>query len=75
MVGFDGGWAPSRDQAGGMDGKGGVVARDAEAIGLGRRRLTKRRSVATFQDAERPGRLASAAAHAVDGEEARSGGG
>jgi hypothetical protein len=48
MVGLDGGWAPSRDQAGGMEGMVGVVAGEAEAIGRGRRRLTRRCSVATF---------------------------
>jgi hypothetical protein len=58
MVGLDGGRVASRDQAGGMDGTVGVVAGEAEAIGRGRRRLTRRRSVATVQGADQLGLLA-----------------
>src|SRR5215469_4516043 len=62
LVGLDGGWVASRDQAGGMEGKVGVVATEVEALGHGRRRLSRRRYVATFRGAERLGALAFAAA-------------
>lgn len=49
QVGLDGGWLPSREQPGGMEGKMGVVAGQIERVGKqGHHRLTKRRSVATF---------------------------
>jgi len=52
-VGLDGGWLPSREQAGGMEGKVGVVATGVEAVGKhGRHRLTPRRYVATFGDSD-----------------------
>lgn len=71
IVGLDGGWVPSHDQPGGMEGKVGVVATEAEPVGRrGRRRLTRRRYVATFADADVVGALAYAAAAALDGEQA-----
>jgi len=58
LVGLDGGSIPSREQAGGMEGKVGVVATETEAVGCrGRRRLSRRRYVATFGEADRVGRL------------------
>lgn len=71
LVGLDGGWVPSREQEGGMEGKVGVVASEVEGIGHGRRRLSRRRYVATFGDSRRLGALAYGAAHALGGEEAR----
>lgn len=71
-VGLDGGWLPSREQPGGMEGKVGVVATGSEAVGKrGRRRLTPRRYVATFARSEQLGTLAYAAAVALRGAEAR----
>jgi hypothetical protein len=71
LVGLDGGWVPSRDQPGGMEGKVGVVATEATPVGRhGRQRLTRRRYVATFGDAERVGLLTYAAAHALGGDQA-----
>jgi hypothetical protein len=44
VVGLDGGWVPSREQAGGMEGKVGVVATGVVPVGKhGRQRLTPRR--------------------------------
>jgi Uncharacterised protein family (UPF0236) len=72
LVALDGGWVPSRDQRGGMEGKVGVVAAEAETIGRhGRRRLSRRRYVATFGDADRIGVLTYAAAQALDGDRAQ----
>jgi hypothetical protein len=71
FVGLDGGWVPSREQKGGMEGKVGVVASEVEEIGRGRRRLSRRQYVATFGDSGQVGALAYAAAHALGGEEAR----
>jgi len=63
VVGLDGGWIPSRDQVGGMEGKVGVVATGSEAVGKhGRHRLRPRRYVATFGSSEQIGVLAYAAA-------------
>lgn len=71
-VGLDGGWLPSRDQPGGMEGKVGIVATGAAAVGKhGRHRLSPRRYVATFASSERIGTLASAAAVALGGADAR----
>lgn len=71
LVGLDGGWVPSRDQVGGMEGKVGVVATEVAAVGRrGRRRLARRRYVATVGDAERVGVLTYAAAHALGGAQA-----
>jgi hypothetical protein len=63
LVGLDGGWLPSREQRGGMEGKVGVVATGVESVGKhGRHRLTPRRYVATFGSSEQVGALAYAAA-------------
>lgn len=71
-VGLDGGWLPSREQAGGMEGKVGVVAGQIERVGKqGRHRLTKRRYVATFGPASDVGLLTYAAACEVGASEAR----
>lgn len=71
-VGLDGGWLPSREQRGGMEGKVGVVATGAEAVGKhGRQRLTPRRYVATFASSEQVGALAYAAAVALGGDTAQ----
>jgi len=71
LVGLDGGWVPSRDQPGGMEGKVGVAATEVQPVGRrGRRRLVRRRYVATFGDAERLGVLTYAAAHGLGGEQA-----
>jgi hypothetical protein len=71
LVGLDGGWVPSREGKGGMEGKVGVVASEVEDIGRGRHRLSRRRYVATFGDSERLGVLAYAAASELGGEEAK----
>lgn len=66
VVGLDGGWIPSREGAGGMEGKVGVVSTGAQAVGKqGRHRLTPRRYVATFGSSEQVGALAYAAATEV----------
>jgi hypothetical protein len=68
LVGLDGGWVPSREQPGGMEGKVGVVATGVVPVGThGRQRLTPRRYVATFGSSEQVGTLAGAAAVALDG--------
>jgi hypothetical protein len=72
IVGLDGGWVPSREQAGGMEGKVGVVATGVAPMGKhGRQRLTPRRYVATFGPSEQLGPLAGAAAVALEGYAAR----
>ncbi len=70
LVGLDGGWVPSREQRGGMEGKVGVVATDWETINTkrDRKRLTKRRYVATFGTGEELGELAYAACVQLGGE-------
>jgi hypothetical protein len=71
-VGLDGGWLPSREQPGGMEGKVGVVATGVEAVGVhGRQRLSPRRYVATFGTSDQVGMLTYAAARALGGTEAR----
>lgn len=71
QVGLDGGWLPSREQKGGMEGKIGVVASQVEAVDKhGRHRLTKRRYVATFASAEDVGTLTYAAACELGATEA-----
>lgn len=71
QVGLDGGWLPSREQKGGMEGKIGVVASQADPVGKhGRHRLTKRRYVATFGPAEEVGMLTYAAACELGATEA-----
>jgi len=72
QVGLDGGWLPSREQKGGMEGKIGVVASQIDPVGKhGRHRLSRRRYVATFGSAEEVGRLAYAAACDLEATEAR----
>jgi hypothetical protein len=72
IVGLDGGWVPSREQPGGMEGKVGVVATGVAPVGKhGRQRLTPRRYVATFATSEQLGQLAGAAAVALEGYAAR----
>jgi hypothetical protein len=72
QVGLDGGWLPSREQKGGMEGKIGVVASQVDPVGKhGRHRLSRRRYVATFGSAEEVGRLAYAAACELGATEAR----
>jgi hypothetical protein len=72
VVGLDGGWVPSREQPGGMEGKVGVVATGTTPVGKhGRQRLTPRRQVATFGSSEQVGGLAAAAAMELRGYAAR----
>jgi hypothetical protein len=72
QVGLDGGWVPSREQKGGMEGKIGVVASHVEPVGKhGRHRLSRRRYVATFGSAEEVGLLSYAAACELGATEAR----
>jgi hypothetical protein len=72
QVGLDGGWVPSREQQGGMEGKIGVVASHREPVGKrGRHRLSQRRYVATFGPAEEVGLLSYAAACESGAAEAR----
>jgi hypothetical protein len=71
LVGLDGGWLASRDQAGGMEGKVAVVATGSEPVGKhGRHRLTPRRYAATFASSEQVGALAYAAAVGLGGQDA-----
>lgn len=71
LVGLDGGWVPSREQHGGMEGKVGVVATGVESVGShGRHRLSPRRYVATFDTSDDVGALAYAAAVRLGGQEA-----
>ncbi|HEU5374110.1 MAG TPA: ISKra4 family transposase [Ktedonobacteraceae bacterium] len=70
-VGLDGGWLPSREQKGGMEGKIGVIASQLDPVGKhGRHRLTKRRYVATFAGADDAGTLSYAAACELEATEA-----
>jgi hypothetical protein len=72
QVGLDGGWLPSREHKGGMEGKIGVVASQVEAVGKqGRHRLSKRRYVATFGPAQDVGMLTYAAACELGATEAK----
>ena len=72
QVGLDGGWLPSREQKGGMEGKIGVVASRVEAVDKrGRHRLSQRRYVATFGPAEELGTLTYAAADELGATEAK----
>jgi len=72
QVGLDGGWVPSREQRGGMEGKIGVVASHVEPVGKqGRHRLSRRRYVATFGSAEDVGRLTYEAAWELGATEAK----
>jgi transposase len=72
QVGLDGGWVPSREQKGGMEGKIGVVATHVEPVGKhGRHRLSRRRYVATFGSAEDVGMLTYTAASTLGATEAK----
>ena len=72
QAGLDGGWIPSREQKGGMEGKIGVVASQVTPVGKrGRHRLTRRRYVASFGSAEEIGQLAYAAAWELHATEAK----
>jgi hypothetical protein len=72
QVGLDGGWVPSREQPGGMEGKIGLVASQVEPVGThGRRRLSQRRSVATFGEVWEVGQLTYAAACALGATQAQ----
>jgi hypothetical protein len=72
QVGLDGGWLPSREQKGGMEGKIGVVASPLDPVGKGgRQRLTKRRDVATFGPADEVGIRTYAAACELAATEAK----
>jgi hypothetical protein len=63
---------PRREQAGGMEGKVGVVAPGMVPVGKhGRHRRTPRRSVAPFGTSEQVGQWAGAAAVPLDGYAAR----
>jgi hypothetical protein len=63
QVGWDGGWIPSCEQKGGMEGKIGVVASQLDPVGKrGRHRLSIRRYIATFGTAEEVGMQTYAAA-------------
>jgi hypothetical protein len=71
VVGLEGGWLPSREQHGGMEGNVGVVATGTARVGKhGRHRLTPRRYVATFATSEQVGALAWSAAVGLGGHEA-----
>jgi hypothetical protein len=71
LIGLDGGWIPSRDRPGGMEGKVGVVATDPRPIGrAGRHRLSTRRYVASFEGSKELGMLAYSAASALGAEKA-----
>lgn len=71
-VGLDGGWIKSREHKKGMEGKVGVVVSEIEPVGKrGRRRMTRRRAVATFQNSSVLGQLAYVATCADSGREAR----
>jgi hypothetical protein len=72
---MDGGWIPSRDQAGGMEGKVAVVATGRirigqHADGSARHVLWPRRYVATFGTSTQLGRLTYWAATQIDGDRA-----
>ncbi len=57
-VGLDGGWVKSREHKKGMEGKVGVVVSEIEPVGKrGRRRMSRRRYVATFQNSSVLGQL------------------
>jgi hypothetical protein len=72
LVGLDGGWVPSREGPGGMEGKVGVIATEIEEVGSGRHRLSRRRYVATFGEADRLGLLSYRAARGLGGLDAES---
>ncbi len=71
-VGLDGGWIKSREHKKGMEGKVGVVVSEIEPLGKrGRRRMSRRRYVATFQNSSVLGQLTYLATCALGAQEAR----
>lgn len=71
LVGLDGGWIKSREQKRGMEGKVGVIGSWVEPLGKrGRRRMTSRRYVATFEPSSVLGTLSYAATRTLGAEEA-----
>lgn len=72
VIGWDGGWVPSREQKGGMEGKVGVVVSGTERVGKQRQRMTPRRYVATFAASEQVGKLTYAAVCELGAEEAQA---
>jgi hypothetical protein len=70
LVELDGGWVPSREQAGGMEGKVAVLATGTRALGPGRERLWPRRYVASFGSAQTFGEQVYAVAARLGGTEA-----
>lgn len=70
-VGLDGGWVKSREHKKGMEGKVGVVVSEIEPVGnRGRRRMSRRRYVATFQNSSVLGQLTYVASCALGAQEA-----
>jgi hypothetical protein len=72
VIGLDGGWVPSREQKGGMEGKVGVVVSGTARVGKQRQRMTPRRYVATFATSEQVGKLTYAAVCELRAEEAQA---
>lgn len=71
LVGLDGGWIKSREQKGGMEGKVGVIVSEMDPLGKrGRRRMSSRRYVATFEPANVLGTLSYAATCQLQAQEA-----
>jgi hypothetical protein len=70
LVELDGGWVPSREQAGGMEGKVAVLASGTRALGPGRASLWPRRYVASFGSAQTFGEHVYAVAARLGGTEA-----
>lgn len=72
LVVLDGGWIKSREQKRGMEGKVGVMVSEVEPLGRrGRRRMTSRRYVATFEPSSVLGTLSYAATCTLGAEQAR----
>lgn len=70
-VGLDGGWIKSGEHKKGMEGKVGVVVSEIEPLGKrGRRRMSRRRYVATFQNSSVLGQLTYLATCALGAQEA-----
>lgn len=70
VVELDGAWVRSHDNAGGMEGKVGVVHAGSERIGRARTRLRARRYAATFGGVTAFGPLVTAAIEQRNGYEA-----
>jgi hypothetical protein len=70
VVQFDGGWLASRDQAGGMEAKLGLLYTDSQPLGGDRRALTPRRYVSTLGNGAQVATLAYAAAGALGAQAA-----